>query len=76
MTPATEGNVRAPSWMAKLGLREGEWLHASKPALRRGMRPTFALKTRFWRCGILHAHDYQFQCAYTMFRGHRLGVAV
>jgi hypothetical protein len=54
--------------MAALGLKEGEWFHASKPALRAGMRPTFELKARVWCCGILHTQSYQGECAMTKFR--------
>jgi len=55
-------------WMAALGLKEGEWFHASKPALKAGMRPTFELKARIWCCGILHTQSYQGECAMTKFR--------
>ena len=55
-------------WMAALGLKEGEWFHASKPALKAGMRPTFELKARVWCCGMLHTQSYQGECAMTKFR--------
>ncbi len=55
--------------MAALGLNEGEWLHASKPALKAVMRPTFELKARVWFCGILHTQSYQSESAMTKFRG-------
>lgn len=55
--------------MAALGIKEGEWFHASKPALKAGMRPTFELKARVWCCGMFHTQSYQSECAMTKFRG-------
>ena len=59
-------------WMAELGLKEGEWFHASKPALKGGMRPTFELKARVWCCGRLHAESHQGELAIRMFRGKKI----
>src|SRR5258708_33446782 len=64
------GNEKRPAsigWMAELGLKEGEWFLASKPALKAGMRPTFELKARVWCCGMLHAESYHGEGAMTMF---------
>ena len=69
------GNREWPAsieWMAQLGLKEGEWFHASKPALKGGMRPTFELKARVWCCGRLHAESYQGELALGMFRGKKI----
>jgi hypothetical protein len=67
--PENEKRPASIGWMAELGLKEGEWFHGSKPALRGGMRPNFALKTRVWCCGRLHSESFQGECAKTMFRG-------
>ena len=72
---SSTGNQARPAsigWMAQFGIREGEWFHASKPALKVGMRPTFELKTRVWCCGRLHAESYQGELAMGMFRGRKI----
>jgi hypothetical protein len=63
---------RVPAWMVPFGIKEGDWFHGSKPALRAGMRPTFSLKTRVWCCGMLHTHAYQNECALKMFRNKKV----
>jgi len=72
---ADVGNKRPPRvkepkpasipWMAELGLEDGDWFHASKPALRRGMA-TGDLKSRVFCCGVLASQAYQGECAMTM----------
>jgi hypothetical protein len=70
--PPPEKRPASIGWMAELGLKEGEWFHASKPALRAGMRPTFELKARVWCCGRLHAESHQGELAMGMFRGKKI----
>ena len=70
--PPPEKRPASIGWMAELGLKEGEWFHASKPALRAGMRPTFELKARVWCCGRLHAESYHGELAMGMFRDKKI----
>jgi hypothetical protein len=51
---------------------EGDWLYASKPALKVGMTPRFDLKTKVWCCGMLGAHGYKGELSVTMFRGEQV----
>lgn len=60
-----EANPASIRWMAEFGLEDGDWFHASKPALRRGMA-TGDLKSRVFCCGVLASQAYQGECAMTM----------
>jgi hypothetical protein len=58
-------------WMAQLGLEDGDWFHASKPALRRGMA-IGELKSRVFCCGVLASQAYQGEGAMTMRNNERV----
>lgn len=62
---AEKANPASIPWMAELGLADGAWFHASKPALRRGMA-IGNLKSRVFCCGILASQAYRGECAMTM----------
>jgi hypothetical protein len=58
-------------WMAQLGLEDGDWFHASKPTLRRGMA-IGDLKSRVFCCGVLASQAYQGEGAMTMRNNERV----
>lgn len=60
-----EANPASIPWMAEHGLKDGDWFHASKPTLRRGMA-IGDLKSRVFCCGVLASQAYQGECAMTM----------
>lgn len=62
-----------PPFLAKLGIKPGEWMYASKPGIRAFLRPSWPLKARIWACLVLQSFGYETDLATVMKRGDYAG---
>ena len=62
-----------PPFLAKAGLKPGEWMQTSKFTAAVLMRPNFPLKVRIIGCLMVQAHGYESELALVMSRGEFSG---
>jgi hypothetical protein len=48
-----------PPFLAKLGIKSGEWTYHSKLSIKALMRPNFPLKVRIWACLSIQTFGYE-----------------
>jgi hypothetical protein len=62
-----------PPFLAKLGLKPGEWMYHSKPTVRNLMCPSRPLKVRIFGCLMLQSFGYETDLAVVMSKAEHPG---
>ena len=58
-----------PEFLAKLGIKPGEWMFTSKLTVKAFMRPNWPLKARIWACLMLQSFGFEGDLAVAMVKG-------